>query len=123
MPGDLTGVDEVQGANKFRSLFFDSIPLNWSYLEPYSTIDIPRHVVAHVDVAIARKGEDVDSLAVCLATHPTRYDELLGSPSKYRLTVVVTAENADPITTALFIDWNGHRHALKVSAGDDSRSG
>ena len=108
--GFLTDVEIDAGDGKWRRIFWDAIPLNWSYLawDAPQVIDLPGEVDANLDVVTCR--QDAELAAPCLATIPLRYEKLLNADSHFRLTVIVAAENAKPKKFALLVDTPGSRY-------------
>jgi hypothetical protein len=115
--GFLTDVERRGPENKFTRVYFDAIPLCWSYLDAAGPqiIDLPKGVDAHLDFLSLHLQSDMGSmLRPRLWTVPFRYESIFESHGDYRLTVTVTAENADPVSRRLEVDWHGGWKDLEV---------
>lgn len=86
-------------------VFFDSIPLIWSYDKDHSRpeVDVPNGVSFTLD--IFRTVSGAKGFFPCINPMPRGYK--FESPGKYHLTIVLTAQNTSAVTETMVIDWKG----------------
>lgn len=105
--GFLVDVRILDPKNGYERIFFDSIPLCWSYVLDgnRTALDIPRNVNINLDVFHTVEGEH--SFTPCFAAMPEAYSNRFRNADTYILTVAVVAENATPRVVEIEVRWNG----------------
>lgn len=106
--GFLVDIERELEGGKLERVFFDSIPLSWSYLVGSNlpgAVDIPAGVTFNLDVLSTQR--DKDAYTPRLAAIPTCYEPLFKQHGSYRWTIAVTADNAKPAVTKLRLKWAG----------------
>lgn len=101
--GFLTDIEEKRGS-VFVRVYFDSVQLCWAYVGA-AAVDIPHGSKFNLDIFSTEK--DVESFKLQLASVPKCYQQLCRTPGEYRLTVLVTAENANAKLHKLNFKWTG----------------
>jgi hypothetical protein len=92
----LASIEQQRNQGQFEHIFFDCIPLCWSFLpktEP-QVLDIPRGVNVNLDVLTSNQGGNSPMPCVVILTLP--YASLFSESGVYRMTVVVSPENGRP---------------------------
>jgi hypothetical protein len=105
----LVDVQRLSEDGKWVRVFFDSIPLRWSYLpaDQPQLIDIPRKTIFNADVFSTEEGRD--QFFPSFYFIPTGYRDTFRQPGEFILTVVVAAENTrtKPKPIKLHVIWKG----------------
>jgi hypothetical protein len=110
----LADVSREETGGHLSRLFYDSIPLCWSYLDSKESqiLDIPWGLDVYLDILSAHPGEPKAELRPRTIVMPFRYNQLFTEHGRYRVTIVVVAENAKAVTHHLSINWHGDLQSL-----------
>jgi hypothetical protein len=109
----LVGVREVDHTSTHETSFHDSMVLAWpGWPVDYDSRIIPRGIDAYVNVVSVSKNESgwrfhVKSLFAS-------QQELKNYSGTYRLTLLATADNADPVELKIDVTYNQDWHSLRA---------
>jgi hypothetical protein len=106
----LIGIDEVQHGGTTKTAFHDSMPLCWP-IRDFLPRDIPRGINSYINIVYVMKHRSGWNFGV---------ESLLGSHTSlttyrgtYQLTLLATADNADPFQFVINViydqDWHSFR--------------
>lgn len=102
-----------------RTEYCDSIPLGWSCRDKkdrFRGIDIPRGINQYVDVIATVKDSSVYIPQIMVP--PYRYSKLFEKKGIFQFTIQVTADDANPKTIKLILNWKGDWDNFDVYPGD-----
>lgn len=111
---------ETDSSSEFRRIFFDSIPLVWSYVtDGPQIVDVPKNVTFNLDLLRTRKGtpQQFEPHIVAVPKHcGGRFCE----KGRYRFTIVVDSENATAKTYKLDLLWSQSWECFKFEEVPES---
>src|SRR5207244_416824 len=104
-----------------KRVFFDTIPLPWSYQssDQPQAVDIPARIVFNVDVFSTAEG--TGSQVPHFKWWPNCNANLFDEPAEFILTIEVTAENAGTQTVKLRLKWNGAWDNFEIEAVPETK--
>ena len=115
--GFLTNFEKCAGPDKFERLFFDHVPLHWSYLpadaEQVVSIPMDGKTIVNLDVFSTSEGEKDYSMR--LVSMPNSYKSIFQQTGEFRLTIHITADNAKTAEIMLYLNWQGDWQNYKVA--------
>lgn len=100
---------EFESGGRYSRVFWDCIPLCWSYLdrsEP-QVLDLPNGIDMNVDLLSAHSRTETTELRPRTTSIPFRYESIFTQFGRYRLTIAVVAENAMAVKRRFLIEWKG----------------
>ncbi len=111
--GYLTNIERFSEKSKKweRTKYSDAIPLPWACLG-VKEINLGKEAYCFLDVFSTR--DNSNEFRPEVKGIPYRYEEIPKHPGKYRFTVRVYSENADPGEIKICLEWNGRWDAFKV---------
>ena len=91
----------------------DAIPMKWSLRANDEKIDLPPDITQFVDICHVLETEP-DKLHSDARILPFRLLPFWQLPGKYKVTVVVTADETEPASTEVCFYWAGHYDRIKA---------
>lgn len=91
----------------------DAIPLKWSLRADEEKIDLPPEITQFIDICHVLATEP-NKLHSDARINPFRLGPFWQLPGKYKVTVVVTADEAEPASTAVCFYWPGQYDQIKA---------
>jgi hypothetical protein len=114
--GVLVQVEKKDHDSYRETSYTDAIQLTWAYAQGekrHEGKDLIKEVDNYLDLCEVKSWENV--LRPQLVTRSSRYQDLFKEPGTYRLTVQLSAEEADPVLTQIILTWHGEWKTLEVS--------
>jgi hypothetical protein len=113
----LVKIEKEESPNKFTRIDYnDYLQLRWSAVPETSRDtgrDIPCGVSACFDL-IHTKSINPDKIELCATFFPKRYAQLFEEPTRYRFTVCIVCENANPRNVEVVINWGSRWDKISV---------
>lgn len=101
--------------------FADTLMLPWSCrgARKFDAIDLPRGVPHFADLMSSREPQP-DMLRMEVDGWPMRYANLIARGSVYRMNVIATGDNFDPVESNVVLTWNGTWKDLRTTSTSDA---
>ena len=114
----ITGIHfaDARYPNEDRIENQDALPLTWSLREGETTIDLPRKINQFVDLCHTTEVEPYVLIPDCKIT-PYRLAHIWKESGRFTITVIVTADDAEPASIVARLSWGGHWQDLGVFEG------
>jgi hypothetical protein len=109
--GTLTKIERYNGTTWDELPYHDAGQLIWAYVGTPER-ELPRNVPAYLDLCFVMNLNQ--TLILCLNPLPEMYKKIINGEGSYRLHVLLTADNADPVTKVVRMNWSGKYDQLSV---------
>jgi hypothetical protein len=111
----LTKIREFTDGNFHETPYFDSKPLRWpGYPDDFAPRNVPKGIDSFIDVVGVRK--DMSDWRFKVESLYANQQSLKTFKGTYRLTIVATADNANPTSFEIDVTYNGDWHSLRATA-------
>jgi hypothetical protein len=109
----LISVSEVIEGNVHKASFHDSMELAWpGYPRDFAPRPIPKGIDAYVDVVSVRKNESGWRFHIKRSFSSQPFKDYKGN---YRLKILATADNAEPVELEIDVYYNQDWHSLRAA--------
>ena len=99
----LTKIEKVGKWDQYVTTHQDPLPLAWAFVG-HSPISLPPRMEFFFDVFSTKS---FDSRVIPMTNpQPMIWKKILTDKAKYKITVSVTGENVDPVTTTVEVEWS-----------------
>jgi hypothetical protein len=101
------------------TIYCDSLQLAWSAqtnnITAYRALDIPKGIPQFIDLISTRQGDS--NYRIKTELHLNRYKDLFEELGKFRYTVLVAGDNAEPKSREIIFEWMGDWDIFIATAG------